>query len=282
MSLKTVKVTEDCKISFLQTDGKTDKVQKEFYNKEFLENELYFTSILDCALKPELKDSTLVYPYLPPLSEYIQNPLPEPEAVELMEKCLVILEELKSKKIVHRDIKPGNLYLDSDNCLFLSDFESAQIEDKEDISKTCGTPGYMAPEQYQTPNVDWLADQYAFGAVFYKMLTGSEAFEEKDRNFEYQSQNTPDPSIKNPKLKAPFCRIVTKTMSPNKEERFQSIEQIRDALAECKKSLQAVTVLEDKTVKIVPKTKAKKKSKLVRFIILFFALVLGAVLLKSL
>lgn len=282
MSLKTVKETENCKISFLQIDGRTDKVQKEFYNKNLLENELYFTSLLDCALKPEVEDSTLVYPYLTPLSKHIQNPLPEPEAVELMEKCLVILEELKSKKIVHRDIKPGNLYLDSDTSLFLSDFESAQNEDKEDISKTCGTPGYMAPEQYQTPNVDWLADQYSFGAVFYKILTGSEAFEEKERNFEYQSQNTPGPSFKNSKLKAPFCRIVTKAMSPSKGERFQSIEKMKDVLNECKQSLQAVTVLEDKTVKIVPKTKAKKKSKLVRFIILFLALVLGAVLLKSL
>ncbi|MCM8539876.1 MAG: protein kinase [Lentisphaeraceae bacterium] len=283
MSLKTVKETETSKISFLKTNGEVIKVYKEFFKERDLNKELLFISMLDSALKPEIHGNTLIYPYLTPLSEYLNRPMPETEALSLMNQCLEILEELNLKNVVHRDIKPGNLYLDSNKRLFLSDFESAIKSPDDKELNTCGTPGYMAPEQYKTPNVDWLADQYSLGAVFYKILTGCEAFDENTRTYEYQSSKNPDPSLENAKLKSTFCKTVQKLMNPLKEQRFQSITDIKNAIEECRQSLVKPVILEDKAVKIIPKQKAAKKPMdKGTYIILILLIILAAVLLKTL
>ena len=284
MNLKTLKETETSKVSLLRDSDNITKVYKEFFKEEKLNNELLFISLLDTAIKPEIKDNTLIYPYLTPLSDYLNRPIPEPEAVQLMEKCIDILDELISKNVVHRDIKAGNLYIDSERNLLISDFESALKGKGKHSERTCGTPGYMAPEQYKSPKVDWLADQYSFGAIFYKILTGNEAFSHESRNYECQSAITPDPSLDNPKLKVPFCEIVQRMLKPLKIERFQNIADIKAALKDCKNSSTKQVILDDKVIKISPIKKAASKSNLSKttYGIIFLVVILVAILLKNL
>ena len=283
MSLKTVKETETSKVSFFKTDNKAQEVYKEFYNAELLENEIHFSNLLKSSVKSERKENTLIYPYYTCFSSLTTQPTPEPRALQLMEKCIDILEELKIKNIIHRDIKPGNLYLCPQGNVRISDFESSIIKDASDSQKTTGTPGYMAPEQYLSPSVDWLADQYSFGAVFYRILTGSEAFDTSSRNYDKQKNSIPDPSLLNPKLKAPFSHLVQKMMNPQKTKRFKSIPEVRHAISNCHQSLVKSEILEDKVIKIVPKQDPKSTSpKAISYIILFLTILTAAILLKSL
>lgn len=282
MSLETVKETDTSKISFLKTDNTIQQVHKEFYNSELLENELTFLNLLKSSVKAERNGNTLIYPYYTCFSSLATQPTPEPRALQLMEKSVDILEEFKNKNVIHRDIKPGNLYLCPQENVRVSDFESSIIKKANDSQKTTGTPGYMAPEQYLSPNVDWLADQYSLGAVFYKILTGAEAFDASSRSYESQNNSTPDPSRLNPKLKVPFSHLVQKMMSPQKTKRFNSIAEIRHAISLCQQSLVKSEILEDKVIKIVPKQGPKNSSsRAITYIILFLIVLIAAILLKS-
>ena len=81
--------------------------------------------------------------------------------------------------IVHRDIKPENIWLAEDGTVKLMDFGIARAYSSSHMTQTgmtLGTAYYMAPEQrVAAKDVDWRADQYALGVVFYELLAGTSA-----------------------------------------------------------------------------------------------------------
>jgi len=86
--------------------------------------------------------------------------------------------------IVHRDIKPGNLFVTTDDVLKVMDFGIAKLQAAPGLTATgfiAGTPGYMAPEQISNfSGVTASADLYALGVVGYEMLTGGLPFRQTD------------------------------------------------------------------------------------------------------
>ena len=286
MTSKTIKESNECKISFLYDGENIKSVRKEFKDNKILEKEIQISELLKSAIKGEKEGNTLVYPFLNSLSSKTSRPLPEPEALNLLQQCCKILKELQEQNIVHRDLKPNNLYLNDNKQLFVSDFETAISKDWPPSNTTCGTPGFMAPEQYYKPNSDWLADQYSMGATFFNILTGTLPFsgETNEEIREKQLNTQPDPSQHNAKLKKPFSELIMTMMNKNKDLRFQSIEEIYQALDSCAKSLDKIEILEDKSVKILPKKKEipKKQNLTINILILVTALILVIVLFKSL
>ncbi|MCL2807163.1 MAG: protein kinase [Coriobacteriia bacterium] len=86
-----------------------------------------------------------------------------------------------SQGVVHRDIKPDNIFVTKDGRVKLSDFGIARIEDSSQTKATqigtiLGTPGYMAPEQATGSPVDNRTDLFAIGTIAYEMLTGKNPF----------------------------------------------------------------------------------------------------------
>lgn len=78
--------------------------------------------------------------------------------------------------VVHRDVKPANLFLLDDGRAKVCDFGIARLADATKITATgasAGTPLYMAPEQIRGERVDHRTDLYAFGCVLYELLTGA-------------------------------------------------------------------------------------------------------------
>ncbi|MDJ0868188.1 MAG: serine/threonine-protein kinase [Myxococcota bacterium] len=89
------------------------------------------------------------------------------------------LEEIHAHGIVHRDLKPGNLLLGRGGQVKIADFGVALDDAESALTRTghaVGTPTYMSPEQLRGERVDARSDLFAFGIVFYELLTGQLPF----------------------------------------------------------------------------------------------------------
>ncbi|MFC1401245.1 MULTISPECIES: serine/threonine-protein kinase [Streptacidiphilus] len=106
---------------------------------------------------------------------------PPAEALLLAAEAGYAVEVLHGAGVIHRDVKPSNLLLDSDRtppAVLVADLGSAkQLADASGLTVTTGTPAYMAPEQvFQTGGFDARADVYALGVVTFELLTGQKPF----------------------------------------------------------------------------------------------------------
>jgi len=109
------------------------------------------------------------------------------EVVALVEQVGAGLEAARKVGVVHRDIKPHNLFLaenkDGRRAWKVLDFGVSKLAGKSGTltkGHVVGTPGYMAPEQARGEDVDWRADLYAVAAIAYRCLTGHPPFTGKD------------------------------------------------------------------------------------------------------
>lgn len=130
--------------------------------------------------------------------------------------------------IVHRDIKPSNIMLDRKGRVKVADFGLARMAPAEGAGEmtgsamAMGTPDYMAPEAltYLMP-VDQRADLYAVGVMLYQMLTG-----------DVPRGRFPMPSAVVPGIDRRLDAIVDKAMQTDREQRYSSAVELREALVD--------------------------------------------------
>lgn len=121
--------------------------------------------------------------------------MPSDELVMLLDQVARGLEVARVANVVHRDLKPHNLFLHEGRTWKILDFGVSKILDAEGTltgEGIVGTPQYMAPEQASGLPVTHLADVYALGAIAYRCLTGRSPFKGKDlAELVYQVVHTP-------------------------------------------------------------------------------------------
>ncbi|HEU4886943.1 MAG TPA: serine/threonine-protein kinase, partial [Thermoanaerobaculia bacterium] len=112
------------------------------------------------------------------------GPLSLENALDVLHDTIDALAAAWERQIVHRDIKPSNILFDRRGHLKVADFGLAKGVDSasSDSSLTrsghlLGSPHYVSPEQAQGHDVDFRADIYSLGVMFYEMLTGQRPFE---------------------------------------------------------------------------------------------------------
>jgi serine/threonine protein kinase len=112
------------------------------------------------------------------------RPLPTGEAAALVRTLALAVQHAHEHKVIHRDLKPGNVLLAADGAPKIADFGLAKILDSDSTAWTrdgavLGTAGYMAPEQAagRAREVGPAADVYALGAILYECLTGNPPFQ---------------------------------------------------------------------------------------------------------
>lgn len=160
-----------------------------------------------------------------------------------------ILGELHGKKIIHKNIKPQNILIDTFTWQTkLTGFDIASLYSGESATQGAdtveGTLAYMSPEQTGRMNrvIDYRSDLYALGTVFYEMLTGGPPFREEDPLALVHAQmarNPVPPHQVNSEVPEAISEIVMKLLSKAPEERYQSTYGLGIDLKRCLSELQS-------------------------------------------
>ncbi|MCA9910546.1 MAG: serine/threonine protein kinase, partial [Anaerolineae bacterium] len=108
--------------------------------------------------------------------------IPLTDTVHILRQVSAALDYAHRQGVIHREIKPSNVLIDTEGNAFLMDFGIARlVESESGITQTgfaVGTPTYMSPEQGMgLHNVDGRSDIYALGIVLFQMLVGRAPFE---------------------------------------------------------------------------------------------------------
>ena len=105
----------------------------------------------------------------------------EPELKFLISCLLLSLSHIHENNIIHKDVKPENIILDSSGYAFLTDFGTAEKFKPDNSHETSGTPGYMSPEVICRQNHSFVSDFFAIGVIIYEVILGSRPYSGKNR-----------------------------------------------------------------------------------------------------
>ena len=173
-----------------------------------------------------------------------KRPIPIPLAVEIARQVAKGLIAAHEAGIVHRDMKPENIFLiNQEGNLYIKilDFGISKIQTGKEagasLTKTgqiIGTPLYFSPEQARgMSDVDGRTDIYALGVIIFEMITGRPVFEAQspiDLMVKHATVQPPKPRESNPATPDDLERIILKCLAKDADDRFQSARELLDAL----------------------------------------------------
>jgi eukaryotic-like serine/threonine-protein kinase len=206
-----------------------------------------------------------------------QKTLPIEELVDVAIQICSGLEAADKHGIIHRDIKPGNIFLTTSGLVKILDFGLAKLanaihEAGSDTllfetdallgdpahplrpGTTCGgtgfalgTAGYMSPEQARGEKLDRRSDIFSFGAVLYEMATGQRAFPGLIAGMAIDAVLTSTPApvrALNSQIPPALEAIVHRALKKNREQRYQSASGLGEELARVRAEFKAPAISE--------------------------------------
>lgn len=169
-----------------------------------------------------------------------QGPIPREQALTWLEQVGQALDRAHASGIVHRDVKPANVLLDSEGSVRVSDFGIASAAGLDTMTlpgTILGTAGYLSPEQARGEPATPASDRYALGVIAFELLTGTRPFAgDTPATQAFAHVNAPVPSAAGvaPELPRGVDRVLARALAKNPADRPAScaelVAELRDAL----------------------------------------------------
>jgi eukaryotic-like serine/threonine-protein kinase len=164
-----------------------------------------------------------------------RGPLPVERVVSYARQILGAVRFAHRKGIVHRDIKPHNVLVDTDGRLKVTDFGIARAGASQmtEAGSIIGTAQYLSPEQARGASVDQRSDLYSVGVVLNEMLTGSVPFTGDtpvEIAMKHISAVPQPPSATRPDVPEDLDLVVLRALAKDPRERFQTAEEMDSEL----------------------------------------------------
>src|SRR5437879_2846984 len=167
-----------------------------------------------------------------PLDSIIKEvgPLPIPMVRPILQQVGGALAYAHRRGIIHRDIKPATIMVDTDGWAVVTDFGIAKVTEAKGLTMTgatVGTPSYMSPEQCAAKELSGASDQYSLGIVAYEMLAGKLPFvAESIMAIMYAHFNEPPPPISNARPDCPpeLADALMRMLEKEPEKRYPDAE----------------------------------------------------------
>jgi serine/threonine-protein kinase len=171
------------------------------------------------------------------------------------------LAEAHRLGVIHRDLKPQNIMVDSEGNARIMDFGIARSIRTKSITETgmiIGTPEYMSPEQVEGVGVDHQSDLYSLGVILFEMITGRVPFQGETPLsviLKHKTETPPDPQKFDEQIPEALGRMILKCMEKDKSRRYPTADALLFDIIEIEKGLTTT-----KTVSV-----KKKKESFQRF-----------------
>jgi hypothetical protein len=173
--------------------------------------------------------------------ENLKTKMSRREPASLEERLDIILQiadglaHAHSNGVIHRDIKPGNLFVTNSGDVKILDFGLARLAQSglTGSGQKMRTPSYMSPEQLQSSKVDHRTDIYSAGVVFYELLTFKRLFQGESLNaIFYKIFNSIPEDVEkvNPRIPHELSEVVRRSMEKDPSRRYQKMEEVRNDL----------------------------------------------------
>ena len=160
--------------------------------------------------------------------------LPTAVALRIAKQLCAGLAAAHEVGVIHRDVKPQNVIIESTGGLKIMDFGTAGVIADPEATGVTGTPEYMSPEQVRGLPLDCRSDIYSTGVVLYEVFTGSLPFEGDSPLavvLQHVGVPAPHPRSKNPWIEPRVAAILMRCLEKDPAARFQIMGELYVALA---------------------------------------------------